>query len=54
LKVIFDLGTKKNRLEEIEGVIAKKDFWDNPEENKPILQERTIISGMIPFYKSGQ
>ncbi len=52
MKVIFDLGTKKNRLEEIEGVIAKKDFWDNPEENKPILQERTIISGMIDRFEN--
>jgi peptide chain release factor 2 len=46
-EVIFDLTTKENRLQEIEKQIAKEDFWDNPEETKGILKERTKLSNQI-------
>ncbi|RLB77357.1 MAG: peptide chain release factor 2 [Deltaproteobacteria bacterium] len=31
----------------METLIAKKDFWDNPEAAKPVLKERTVISGKV-------
>ncbi|MBW2246896.1 MAG: peptide chain release factor 2 [Deltaproteobacteria bacterium] len=31
----------------METLIAKKDFWDNPEAAKPLLKERTVISGKV-------
>lgn len=44
---IFDLPAKETRLKEIEGQIAAEGFWDNPEETKGILKERTRISEQI-------
>jgi peptide chain release factor 2 len=31
--------------------MAKKDFWDNPEATKPVLKERTLISGKVTSFK---
>lgn len=33
-------------------MIAQKEFWDNPEETKTILKERTAISSIIGKFKS--
>ena len=49
--VIFDLDNKEKRLKEIEGVISKKGFWDNPEDTKDILKERTTLSDTIDSWK---
>ena len=39
-------------MAEIETTIAKDGFWDNPEDSKSILKERTQISNKIDrFYK---
>jgi peptide chain release factor 2 len=46
-EVIFDLPAKETRLQEIEKQIAKESFWDNPEETKGILKERTKLSNQI-------
>ena len=45
--VIFDLDGKEKRLNEIEGIISKKEFWDVPEETKEILKERSTVSGTL-------
>jgi peptide chain release factor 2 len=45
--VIFDLDEKQKRLNEIEGIMSKKGFWDTPEENREILRERTTLSDTI-------
>ena len=37
-------------MEEIEGLLAKEDFWNDPEKSKPILKERTALSGIIEKY----
>jgi peptide chain release factor 2 len=50
-EAIFDLADKEKRLAEIEQIIAKDGFWDNPEETKPILQERTSLSNKIENFK---
>jgi len=38
-------------LAEIEATIAKDGFWDNPEDSKTILKERTSISNKIDRFK---
>jgi peptide chain release factor 2 len=48
---IFDIDGKKNRLAEIEKIIAKEGFWDSPEETKTILKERTSLSGKIDSFE---
>ncbi|MBW2706475.1 MAG: peptide chain release factor 2 [Deltaproteobacteria bacterium] len=48
---IFDLGEIEKRLAEIEATIARDGFWDNPEDSKTILQERTLISNKIDRFK---
>ncbi|MGW8302692.1 MAG: peptide chain release factor 2 [Desulfobacterales bacterium] len=51
LRGYLDLAGKENRLAEIEQVIAKDAFWDNPEETKPILKERASLSNKIEKFK---
>ncbi|MGD8409679.1 MAG: peptide chain release factor 2 [Desulfobacterales bacterium] len=51
LRGYLDLETKETRLAEIEQLIAKDGFWDNPEETKPILKERTSLSNKIEKFK---
>ena len=38
-------------MAEIESIIAKDGFWDNPEDSKSILKERTSISNKIDRFK---
>jgi len=38
-------------LAEIETIIAKDGFWDNPEDTKSILKERTSVSNKIDRFK---
>ncbi|MFC1814892.1 peptide chain release factor 2 [Thermodesulfobacteriota bacterium] len=47
LKGYLDLAAKEKRLSEIEALISKDGFWDNPEETKPVLKERTLLSSKI-------
>jgi peptide chain release factor 2 len=49
-EVIFDLPGKENRLKEIEHLISRDGFWDNPEKNKPILQERTMLADKVEAF----
>jgi peptide chain release factor 2 len=44
----FDLESKKNKLEEIEGKISGiPDFWTKPEISAPILKEKKIIEANV-------
>ena len=38
-------------MAEIETIISKDGFWDTPEDTKPILKERTLISNKIDRFK---
>jgi peptide chain release factor 2 len=38
-------------LAEIETIVAKDGFWDNPEDAKPIFKERTSVSNKIDSFK---
>ena len=37
-------------MKDIEQLIAKDGFWDNPEQTKPVLKERTSLSDKIESY----
>ncbi|MGD8521949.1 MAG: peptide chain release factor 2 [Desulfobacterales bacterium] len=51
LRAYLDIEGKEKKLEQIEQTIAKEGFWDNPEETKPILKERTSISSKVESFK---
>ena len=38
-------------MKEIEKLIAKDGFWDNPEDSKILLKERTLLSGKVDSFK---
>ncbi|MBF0102683.1 MAG: peptide chain release factor 2 [Desulfobacterales bacterium] len=50
--MVFDLPQVEHRLNEIEALIAKSDFWNHPEDNKTILKERRILSDRIEGIQS--
>ena len=49
--VIFDIDDREKRLAEIESIIAKDGFWDNPEDSKSILKERTLIANKLDQFR---
>ncbi|MGD8992771.1 MAG: peptide chain release factor 2 [Desulfobacterales bacterium] len=51
LRGYLDLEAKETRLAELEQMIARDGFWDNPEETKPILKERTSLSNKVEKFK---
>jgi len=53
-KSIFDLAGKEKRLLEIEQIISKDGFWDNPEETTAVLKERTLQTGIVDNFKKLQ
>jgi peptide chain release factor 2 len=52
LETVFDLESKQNRLKELEAIIAKEGFWDNPEAATPLLKERTALSERLETYQA--
>jgi peptide chain release factor 2 len=54
LGAIFDLAGAQNRLKDIESVIAKAGFWDNPEDTTAILKERTMLSERVDLFQQLQ
>ena len=38
-------------MSEIESIIGNKDFWNDPDAARPILQERTVLTGKLESYK---
>ena len=51
-EVIFDLAGKQKRLEEIEHLLSRDGFWDQPEKSTAILKERTRLSTKIDAFTS--
>ncbi|WP_211482792.1 peptide chain release factor 2 [Desulfatibacillum alkenivorans] len=47
LKEYLDLESKKQRLAEIESIMAQDGFWDSPDKNTAILKERTSITALV-------
>jgi peptide chain release factor 2 len=48
---IFDIEGKKKRFSELERILLKPDLWDNPEESKHILKERSDLNAMIQTWQ---
>ena len=44
---VFDLGIKRERLQEIEARLAQPGAWDAPETLTPVLQEKTLLEEEI-------
>ncbi|MCJ7773211.1 MAG: peptide chain release factor 2 [Desulfobacterales bacterium] len=54
LKDYLDLTGKEKKLQEIEEIISKEGFWNNPEETTAILKERTLLTGIVGNFKKLQ
>jgi peptide chain release factor 2 len=52
LETVFDLPGQKARLEELEALIGKTGFWDNPDSAPPILKERTFLTNRLEVFQS--
>jgi len=44
---IFDIAGKKARSTELEKLMARQDFWENPEAGRDVLKERSELNEMI-------
>ncbi len=50
---IFDVSSKRKRLEEIESMMARPDFWDNREESQKTMEEEASLRKQIePILKA--
>jgi peptide chain release factor 2 len=47
LEAIFDIEGKRKRFSELERILVKPDFWDNPETGKVILKERSDLEQIL-------
>jgi len=50
-EVIFDIPTKSQRLKEIETIMSKDGFWENPDKQREILKERAILSESVEKFQ---
>ncbi len=50
-EVIFDIPEKSHRLKEIEAIISKEGFWDNPDQQREVLKERAVLSETLEKFK---
>jgi peptide chain release factor 2 len=50
-EVIFDISEKSRRLKEIEVVISKEGFWENPDQQREVLKERAVLSDTLDKFK---
>lgn len=51
MEAIFDIEGKKARSAELEKIMAKPDFWENPEAGRDTLKERSDLNEMIQVWK---
>lgn len=52
MEAIFDIKGKQARSAELEKLMAKPDFWENPEASRDILKERSDLNEMIQIWNS--
>ncbi|MGA7878216.1 MAG: peptide chain release factor 2 [Desulfoferrobacter sp.] len=52
LEGIFDIEGRQQRLAELEKIMLKPDFWDNPDENKHLLKERSQHNELIQTWQN--
>jgi len=51
LEAIFDIAGKEKRFAELEKIMLKPDFWDDPESGRPTVKERAQLSEIIEVWK---
>jgi len=51
LRIVFDLGKKREKIKELEREIQNPDFWENKKEAIKITQELTILKQEIEEFK---
>ncbi|QCQ22135.1 peptide chain release factor 2 [Desulfoglaeba alkanexedens] len=44
---IFDLAGMKERLQELDRIMTKSDFWDDPDAGKDVVKERAQLSEIV-------
>ena len=49
---IFDIAGKEARSAELEKLMAKQDFWENPDSSRNVLKERSDLSEIIRTWKN--
>ncbi len=52
METVFDLPNQKIRLQELEALIVKDGFWNNPDAATPVLKERTSLTNRIETFQS--
>jgi peptide chain release factor 2 len=50
-EVIFDIPAKSQRLKEIEKIVSKEGFWENPDKQPKILKERATLSQSVEKFQ---
>jgi len=50
-EVVFDIETKEERLSELEKQVIKEDFWNNPDNARIILKEKTQMEAAIDSWR---
>ena len=48
---IFDIAGKQARSNELEKMVAKQDFWENPEASRDVLKERSGLNEIIRTWR---
>ena len=51
-EAIFDIAGKEARSAELEKLMARQDFWDNPESGRDVLKERSELNGIIVSWRT--
>ncbi|MGC8490487.1 MAG: peptide chain release factor 2 [Syntrophobacteraceae bacterium] len=49
---IFDIAGKEARTAELEKLMARQDFWENPEAGRDVLKERSELSEVILSWRT--
>jgi len=49
---IFDIAGKEGRSAELEKLMAKQDFWENPEAGRDVLKERSELHEIIQTWRN--
>lgn len=49
---IFDIAGKEQRSGELEKIMAKQDFWENPDAGRDVLKERSELNEIIDTWRN--
>ena len=51
LEAIFDIPGKRKRFSEVEQIMLKPDFWEDPQASRPVVKERATLHDMLEMWK---